>query len=982
MKRDDVIAEFRRYVDEYVQKHNIYGIRGYDSYEDKHVPFVSRRALETFWTEDNMRRVLYGREDWIKDTSSIIQPHYLIVFSILVYMSQPQHITLFTGESVEDTSLPLEDTPHAYCEGEGSEEKRVFEEFQKEQWKFCPFLFKTEGGGKPRKRHLPPLQIIPVIAKERIEHSGNIQDDNVCVYRAKLHPHCFSEQYVVFKTYRDVNAEVTQLYENEVDMYTQLDDQTTSYDSIIKYYGSFEIPSLRTIILEYAPGGNLQSFFKTYPPPLAHSDRIIFWDSLMGLLGGLDAIHNLRKSHGGKGSWILRGTHQDIRPQNILICPSSSNNIYAARFKFADIGNGHINRARYQGLELNAEDNWGNGMYSAPEACRDQGDSNSIRGESDVWSLGAVASEALVWTRWGEYGRGRYQEDRVKETRATVLKGGVHEGAFHDGALIGACLLDAVDDWHRKASSYAGEESQWFSEVSDFLLSGMLMTDPRERLKAFELHAAWKSKIMNGPSLVEQHKETEYDLIRSSRPHSPSRRRETSPLSRTSRHSEGQPFGRMVATQSTGSDSEYTPGILLHSPDEIHEETGSGSLPESRTIPQRVHSVPDRPRHVPGSLLNHDRHLSVPGAAHTATENNHISFTRERPLESVPVEDVTNALNIEAQANAPPDDRAQLMGAPNQPARLQTAIDVTAHSFTNEDLPYRRERLPSYRGPGLDLSPPSHYQWSPEHMSPQDLNDDVLTMETIWNVCIEGKYRSRSPFGGLRSRGSTRSKFKGKPLEAFPQLNSSLQKLKGETGRDQIFLVDDSRSMEPHQKKVATSCQVLSYLLKKGGVDPNLTFEVYFTSSEPPLQSTRTSELKESIEGMAFREEQCNMGPSLDGVVSKAIQNKKPVSIYVLTNGHWNLRNQDSFCGVDGPIKRLVTHVQRTNEQHNWIGVQFIRFSHEPATPADKLRETRLKALDDDLKQETGLDIVDTRNFDADVRKILLGSVVPDEDNS
>ncbi|KAK1731648.1 uncharacterized protein BDZ83DRAFT_167776 [Colletotrichum acutatum] len=981
MKQDNVIAEFKQYADEYVQKHNCYGMRGYDAYEDKHVAFVPRCALESFWTKENMRRVLYSREDWIKDTISTIQPQYLIVFSILVYMSQPQHISLFTGEFIKDTSLPLADNPHAYSEKEDSEEKRVFEEFQKEQWRFYPFLFKTDGGPKPRKRHLPPLQIIPIIAKDRIEHAGNVQDDKVCVYRIQLHPQCFSQQFVVFKTYRDINEEVKQLYENEVDMYTQLDDQTTSYDSIIKYFGSFEIPGLRTIILEYAPGGNLQSFFKAYPPPLAHSDRVLFWDSLMGLLGGLDAIHNLRKSRGGKGSWELKGTHQDIRPQNILICPGPPDNIYAVRFKFADMGTGHIHRARYQGLGLNAEDNYGNGMYSAPEAYRDQGDSNLIRWESDIWSLGGVASEALVWTRWGEYGRGRYQEDRVSETHVTPLNGGFHEGAFHDGAPDGACLLDAVDEWHQKAISYAGEDSQWFSDVSEFLLSGMLLTDPRERLKALELHAAWKSRILNGPRLVEPHRKAEYAPIRSSRPHSTSRRRETSPLSRSSRCTEEHSNERIVATRSTGSRSDDPPGIILHSPEAIHEEAGSGRFHESRT-PHRFDSVPNRSTQVSGGLLNHERHLSVPGTANAATEIDRRSSPWDRSLETIPAENVPKALNIEAHANTPTDDRAELMGAPEQPTRLNTAIDFTAHGFQDEELPYRQERLPSYRGPDPSLSPPSHSQWSPEPISPKDLNDDI-TMETIWNVCIEGKKRSHSPFRSFRSnRGSTSSNVKGKPLEAYPQLAPSLQKLKGETGRDQIFLVDDSRSMEPHQKKVATSCQVLSYLLKKGGVDPNSTFEVYFTSSKPPLQSNKTSELKQSIEGMAFREEQCNMGPSLDGVVSKAIQNKKPVSIYVLTNGHWNLRNQESFCGVDGPIKRLVTHVQRTNEQQNWIGVQFIRFFQDPVTAADKLGETRLKALDDDLKQETGIDIVDTRNFDADVRKILLGSVVPDEDNS
>ncbi|OHE99731.1 serine/threonine protein kinase [Colletotrichum orchidophilum] len=630
MKQDDVIAEFKRYVDQYVIDHKCYGMRGY---EDEPVAFVPRCALVTFWTTDNVRRVFYSREDWIRDSTSTIQAHYLHVFSILVYMSQPQHISLFTECFIKDTSLPLDETRFAFLEGE---EKRIFEEFHKEQWRFYPFLFETEGGPKQRKLHLPPLQIIPIISKDPIKHSGDVQDDTVCVYRVKLHPLCFAQQEVVFKIYRDVDSEVNQSYENEVDMYTQLDEQASSYDSIIRYFGSFEIPGFRTIVLEYASGGNLKSFFERYPPPLAHSDRILFWDNLMGLLGGLDAIHNLRKSRGVKGAWLLTGTHQDIRPQNILVCPGTSDNIsiYAAKFKFADMGTGHIHRARHQGLGLNAQDHSGNGMYSAPEAYRDHGDSTTIQWESDIWSLGGVASEALVWTRWGEYGRIMYQKDRVLETRESPLNGGFHEGAFYDGNPFGACLLNAVDSWHSKAISYAGEESQWLSE---------------------------------------------------------------------------------------------------------------------------------------------------------------------------------------------------------------------------------------------------------------------------------------------------------------------------------IFLVDDSRSMMPHKKKVATSCQVLSYLLKKGGVDPNATFEVYFTSSCHPIQSTRTSKLKESIENMDFLEEQCNMGPSLDEVVSKAIVNPKPVSIYVLTNGHWNLRNQDNFCGVDGPIRRLVTHLKQANAQQNWIGVQFIRFFLDPATAADRIGETRLKALDDDLKRETGM---------------------------
>ncbi|KAG7077172.1 serine/threonine protein kinase [Colletotrichum scovillei] len=971
MKQDNVIAEFKRYVDQYVSEHSCRGMRGY---EDGLVDFVPRCALDSFWVAENVEGVLLGREDWIKDSTSTIQEDYIQVFSILVYMSQPQHISLFTGESIHDGLLPLRETPHAFSE---AAEKSIFEEFEKEQWRFCPFLFNTEGRGKPHKQHLPPLQIIPIIAKEQIKHSGITYDDRVCVFRVTLHSLCFNQEEVVFKTYYGEDPEVIQTYENEVNMYTQLDAQPALYDSmsIIRYFGSFEIPGLRTVILEYARGGNLKSFFESYPPPLARSDRVLLWNNLMNLLGGLHAIHNLKETQGGKGSWGLRGTHQDIRPQNILVCPDQSGNVYAAKFKFVDMGTGHIRRSRNQGMELNADDNWGNGMYSAPEAYRDYGDSREIRWESDVFSLGAVASEALVWTRWGEYGRDLYQKDRIIETRRSRLKGGFHEGSFHDGDPDGPCLLNSVETWLQRASSFAGEESHWFLAVSGFLLTRMLSMNPRKRLEAIELHDEWKSKVFEGPDLVQPHEELYPLTTRFSGPYSAFRRRETSPLSQLP--AENSP-GTVEATHFIGSRSESSPGIIVQSPEEMRNEIDLGNAYRLNTrVPQRFNTVPPRPNHGSESILNHENRLSVPGGTYAASETYHGPFNWHRTPESGPV-DAANALNIEAQTSTPMDVGNEAMGVPEQPISPNVASNPAMNVFRNESLPSRQERLPSYTSQ-LGLFPPNQFQWNTEPNSPHEVNEGVITMAAIYSVCIEGKDRSRSPF---RRSPSMKSKFKGRPLEAFPQLVSALQKLKGEKGRDQMFLVDDSRSMEPHQKKVAASCQVLSYVLKKGEVDPNATFEVYFTSSHPPLQSTRTSELKDNIEKMLFHEDQCNMAPSLDELVSKAIQNRKPVSIYVLTNGHWNLKNRENFCGVDGPIKRLVTHVRRTNEQQNWIGVQFIRFFDGNENPDDKLGETRLKALDDDLKQQTGIDIVDTRNFDADVRKILLGSVVPDEDNS
>ncbi|KAI8160462.1 Serine/threonine-protein kinase chk1 [Colletotrichum sp. SAR 10_70] len=122
----------------------------------------------------------------------------------------------------------------------------------------------------------------------------------------------------------------------------------------------------------------------------------------------------------------------------------------------------------------------------------------------------------------------------------------------------------------------------------------------------------------------------------------------------------------------------------------------------------------------------------------------------------------------------------------------------------------------------------------------------------------------------------------------------------------------------------------------------------------------------------------------LDQVASRVIEEEQPVSIYVLTNGHWDIRNPESICNVDKPISRLVKHIIKKNKQSNWAMVQFIGFFKDPPNEADEHGRARLKYLDNSLRADLGLeiDIVDTRNSKKDVRKILLGPLSPEADES
>lgn len=133
----------------------------------------------------------------------------------------------------------------------------------------------------------------------------------------------------------------------------------------------------------------------------------------------------------------------------------------------------------------------------APETNRDDHKSRPVLAQSDVWSLGGVASEALVWSVFGEQGRTQYQEARKKYTDAfTAFKGGYHDGCFHDGSR----RLETVDRLHQVAvpTLLGGlpNASPVSLVASDIILTHMLQADLQRRLDAGATFRAWEEALL------------------------------------------------------------------------------------------------------------------------------------------------------------------------------------------------------------------------------------------------------------------------------------------------------------------------------------------------------------------------------------------------------------------------------------------------------------------------------------------------------
>nr|XP_036589064.1 uncharacterized protein CTRU02_01111 [Colletotrichum truncatum]KAF6800706.1 hypothetical protein CTRU02_01111 [Colletotrichum truncatum] len=983
------VQDFRQFVEIYIKENNCYGLNGYND----RVSFVPRPVLDRYWTLERIDHVLWSPSDRIKTTSSNIKQAYLLTFSILVFMARPEGITTFIGGECSDVALPLHTIPTWASE---SSEREVFEVFEKEQWRFCPLTLNMETDPKPLRRQLSPYHIIPILEKNDIDKSAS-GGDEANIYKVKLHHECSSQDDVIFKIYTNDGADAWRHYDNEVDMYSNL-DPLGPIDNIMRYYGSYESAGLCTIILEYANGGTLESFFENYPPPNSQTGRELFWASLMNLLVGLEHIHNLTvRKYGSKGEVILKGTYQDIRPKNILVCKQPDKAMYDVTFKFVDMGTGHIRRTKHQGFERVAVDQLGNGMYSAPEAFRDNGDARGICAESDIWSLGGIASEALVWSVWGEHGRSKYQQERVAATRETHLKGGFHEGAFHDGD----CLLDIVESWHKRTVDSANEARDWYSKLSRIIFDHMLVPEQKKRADASTLRQIWSQVLTCGPA----QNSAVPDGI-SNRSTSMQFTEDVASLSegtlafhfRQDKQITDADHNKKLETALRTVDEEAAAESLKSSPVSHGQSPNLGLFPQNpkdRFELSGVKSYLDSP---PNSLFAWRRRSSQ--AEPTGSRSDPWGLTDGGVKDSTAMErsvSDTGRIMLSLPAARGESDKVSVMSGATAVAEegIRGIPPLDPHVIEAESIfppglqlfqqrqlesPYSMQFTQPYAFSrshrASQVSPRSH------HPPPNVLDyaytqaKKLITMEMVWTTCLATKERRATSWFSRRT--SSWSLF-----NAFPELKAPISRLKGNDGRDQIFLVDDSKSMIWHRPTVAKACRVLSYVLKLGRVDPDATFELYFTSSKKPESSTRSSDLQRAIETSVFSDDQCDMASSLDLLVSRVIKNPKPVSIYVLTNGHWNLDSNDRFCGVDRPIRRLVQYIAQRNMQRNWAGVQFVRF-YDQQTPSqdDETGKKRLKALDDELKAIISDDIVDTVDFMDDVRKILIGAISPDIDNS
>lgn len=163
-----------------------------------------------------------------------------------------------------------------------------------------------------------------------------------------------------------------------------------------KVLSTYEQAGNYYMIFPWADGGNLRDFWSSnrQRPQITKDLAKYFVTQLNGLAVGLDRMHNYKLE---AKTYNLHGMHADLKPENILLfkSPDDGTESYGhnlGRFVIADFGlsvfRKSANRTSVKAITP---------TYRPPEADV----SGTLSLQYDIWSLGCIILELVVWMMRG-----------------------------------------------------------------------------------------------------------------------------------------------------------------------------------------------------------------------------------------------------------------------------------------------------------------------------------------------------------------------------------------------------------------------------------------------------------------------------------------------------------------------------------------------------------------------------------------------------
>lgn len=406
--------------------------------EEKEAKYVSFSVLREYWTEEKIDQI-FARCD-ISIIARVVRQHYLLVFSILVYISPVDGLHLLDqfryiqANQTDDHTLPWLQCPeHVF---EGTHTSRIFESFSEHQWMFCPVTINQENLMSDRK--LNPLHVLPIAPDlERCIPRNERRDAELSVIKidAQAHSHLggVTPERAVVKRYKQEDREA---YDDERKAYEALCGKL-EHPNVLRYLGSFRCGQTFSILLEFAEEGTMDDLFQRNVTPHTYDEFRAFWKSIIRLVEGVEMVHTTSV------------VHQDLKPSNIFVFKNTSlgPSPFSYTFKIGDFGNSYVRPANHDGQDRDGPHRGGSRIYDPPEVILADTIPYQVNKPFDIWGIGCIIIECAVWVEFGKRGLDEFWNSRLRETSQSDGHRELGHGAcFHDGVKLLKCVGEDVAD--------------------------------------------------------------------------------------------------------------------------------------------------------------------------------------------------------------------------------------------------------------------------------------------------------------------------------------------------------------------------------------------------------------------------------------------------------------------------------------------------------------------------------------------------------
>lgn len=263
------------------------------------------------------------------------------------------------------------------------------------------------------------------------------------------------------------------------------------HDHIVTHLATWTHDGRYYMLFPYAEC-NLRQYMRWVPFGGPKKERILWLlEQFRGLASAIQSIHDLSSAEGSSNTSNLTippavgrekksGWHHDLKPENIL--HFSSKNSKLGTLRIADFGSGKVHT--YRSGSINTGSPNGTLTYEPPEAQSERATSRP----SDLWSLGCVFLELLIWAIVDFRSVEIFAEERFGRRSPDAMIDFVEDDGFWQIAVDGTISLrKAVNEWiERLGNTVLQPEWQPFKEVLD-LVRRMLNLNRRERISAQDL---------------------------------------------------------------------------------------------------------------------------------------------------------------------------------------------------------------------------------------------------------------------------------------------------------------------------------------------------------------------------------------------------------------------------------------------------------------------------------------------------------------